>query len=292
MKRLSIFSLVIASLLLAACSKETAAPAAPAASTANPPAATPAIASERGIADMADRDTPVADVRPIEERVRSGFVSPGRPVEDAAAHPLRKPDQVIAWAGIDSGMSVIDLTAYSGYYSENLSWAVGPDGLVVAHNTPSVLARGEGATRIALEARLAANRLANIDTLEADFADLPGRYDPEFDAATLVNTFHDTYNFAGAEAAAAALDAIYQILSPGGFLLLIDHQGNPDTNNQQLHRIDPELVRAALTTAGFSIEGESDLLVNPEDDFAVSIFDPSVRGTSQRFIIKAVKPAN
>jgi predicted methyltransferase len=229
-----------------------------------------------------------AEAARIQIRVQNGFNSAGRPAADFQAHPRRKPEQVIAWAGITEGMEVIDIGASGGYYSENLAWAVGLEGWVIAQNIPGALDRFEGQNRQILDARLANLRLPQIEAKEIAYADLAAQFD-ELDAATMINIFHDVHNFQGV--GLELLEAIYSTLHPGGFLLLIDHVGLANNNNAELHRIDPDLVESLLKQAGFIVAEKSDLLEVASDNPNVSVFDPSVRGNTNRFIFKAVKPA-
>jgi predicted methyltransferase len=231
-----------------------------------------------------------AEAAQIQIKIQNGFYSAGRPTADLDAHPLRKPEQVIAWAGVNEGMSIIDIGAYGGYYSENLAWAVGLDGWVIAQNAPGELDRFGGRNRVTLETRLAGTRLPQIETIEIAYDEIADEFD-ELDAATFVNILHDIYNSQGEEASVAVLNAIYNTLLPGGFLILIDHLGLAGNDNTELHRIDPEIARQLLEQAGFVIEEESDLLAVADDNANVRIFDESVRGKTHRFIIKAVKPA-
>lgn len=231
-----------------------------------------------------------AETAQIQILVQSGFNSAGRPESDLDAHANRKPEQVLAWAGITEGMSVIDIAAAGGYYTENLAWAVGLEGWVIAQNTPGALDRFGGRNRTTLEQRLADYRLPQVEAYELSYAELTENFE-ELDAATFVNILHDVYNFQGEDAALNALTTIYDILLPGGFLLLIDHVGLAENDNSQLHRIDPNLVRSLLERAGFNLVAQSDLLANPYDDAAISVFDESIRGNTNRFIFKAVKPA-
>ena len=229
-----------------------------------------------------------AEAARIQIRVQNGFNSAGRPAADFQAHPLRKPEQVIAWAGITEGMEVIDIGASGGYYSENLAWAVGLEGWVIAQNIPGALDRFEGQNRLILDARLANLRLPQIESEEIAYSDLAEHFD-ELNAATMINIFHDVHNFQGV--GLELLEAIYSTLLPGGFLLLIDHVGLANNDNAELHRIDPNLVASLLEQAGFIVAEKSDLLEVASDNPNVSVFDPSVRGKTHRFIFKAVKPA-
>lgn len=82
-------------------------------------------------------------------------------------------------------------------------------------------------------------------------------------------------------------------MKPGGIVGIIDHVGLPgDTRDivNKLHRIDPAVVRADFEKAGFVLEGSSDLLRNADDDHSKLVFDPTLRGKSDRFVFKFRKP--
>ena len=82
-------------------------------------------------------------------------------------------------------------------------------------------------------------------------------------------------------------------MKPGGIVGIVDHVGPPgDTREvvEKLHRIDPAVVKADFTAAGFTLEAESPLLANPADDHGKLVFDPSVRGKTDRFVYRFRKP--
>ena len=58
----------------------------------------------------------------------------------------------------------------------------------------------------------------------------------------------------------------------------------------KLHRIDPAVIRADFERAGFVFDGESDLLRNAGDDHGKLVFDPSVRGKTDRVVYRFRKP--
>lgn len=214
---------------------------------------------------------------------------PDRPAADRARDADRRPAQVVAFLGVEPGMTAIDLVAFGGYYTEVLSLAVGPEGRVYAQNSPYVLKLRDGVADKEISARLAGDRLPNVERLDRDLKDAgiaPGSVDV---AVTALN-FHDIYNGRGPEAAAAFLAAVFGLLEPGGLLGLIDHAGNPGADNEKLHRIDEALVTAAVRSAGFEIEATSDILRNPDDDRSKSVFDPEIRGRTDRFVMRLRKP--
>jgi len=215
--------------------------------------------------------------------------APERSDEDKARDIHRKPGQVLNFLGLREGDTVLDIWAASGWYTEVLSVAVGPDGKVYSQNPAGVLAFNDGAYDKALTARLADGRLENVVRLDEAVADTTLAPESVDFAVTALN-FHDVYNREGRDAAVAFLEAILGVLKPGGTLGLIEHVGNAGADNTALHRIDSDLVRTAATDAGFIIEAESDLLAHPDDDHTRMVFDPSVRGNTDRIILRLRKP--
>jgi len=215
--------------------------------------------------------------------------APGRSDEDKARDIQRRPGQVLTFLGLRSGDTVLDIWASGGWYTEVLSIAVGPEGRVYSQNAPQVLLFSDGFYDKALTVRLANSRLANVVRLDEEVVNT-SLFPQSVDFVMTALNFHDVYNHQGAEAAGALLEAILNVLTPGGTLGLIDHVGNADADNTALHRIEPSLVRTAAMNAGFIIEAESDLLAHPEDDHSKGVFDPVVRGNTDRFVLRLRKP--
>jgi predicted methyltransferase len=222
------------------------------------------------------------------EALTAALARPDRPAADRARDAGRKPAEVIAFLGIAPGMTVIDLIAAGGYYTDVLSAAVGPTGKVYAQNTEYVLKMREGANEKAMTARLAGNRLPNVERLDRETSEL-GLAPGSLDAAVTALNFHDIYNGRGTEAAAGFLKAVFVALKPGGLLGLIDHSGGVG-NDEELHRIDEARVSAAAKAAGFAVEAGSDILRNPDDDRSKNVFAPEIRGKTDRFVLLLRKP--
>ena len=211
-----------------------------------------------------------------------------RPTEDKARDGGRKPAEVMTFLGVEPGMTVIDVIAASGYYTEVLSRTVGTGGKVYAQNPAAVLKFREGANDKALGQRLD-NRLPNVIRWDRETTAL-GIAPGSIDLAMTALNFHDIYNSAGKEAAVGFAKHIFDVLKPGAVFGVIDHEGAATADNPSLHRMQGGLALEALLEAGFSIESTSNTLRNSEDDLSKMVFDPSMRGKTDRFLIKAVKP--
>jgi predicted methyltransferase len=89
------------------------------------------------------------------------------------------------------------------------------------------------------------------------------------------------------------LAEIYKGIKPGGTLGIVDHQavsGSPAETGNTLHRIDSAIVIAELESVGFVLDGESNVLANPEDDHTKGVFDAEIRGRTDRYVLRFRKP--
>ncbi|WP_197675563.1 hypothetical protein [Pseudomonas prosekii] len=59
---------------------------------------------------------------------------------------------------------------------------------------------------------------------------------------------------------------------------------------QSLHRIDPASVRNEVEAAGFLLDAESNMLANKDDPRSIKVFDPPIKGETDRFVYRFVKP--
>ncbi len=222
--------------------------------------------------------------------LRALLGSENRAETDRLRDEGRRPADVVEFLGIERGMRVIDVIAAGGYYTEVLSLAVGEDGHVVAHNPHRVLKFRDGANEKAISTRLANNRLPNVTRLNKDFTELVPEDGP-FDAAITALNFHDIYNASGPEATVTILETVAGLLKPGAVFGIIDHVGEAGTDNEALHRIEISKVLESIEAAGLIVDSDSDLLRNEADDHSLLVFHESIRGKTDRFLLKVRTPA-
>ncbi|MEX2469886.1 MAG: methyltransferase domain-containing protein, partial [Pseudohongiellaceae bacterium] len=178
-----------------------------------------------------------------------------------------------------------------GYYTFILAKAVGPDGTVYAQNTPRGLNFEEDRQDItqgeALENKILRGNLDNVVHLvqRLEEIELPAQ---SLDAVIVAQVLHDYYN-PNPERALAMLEHIYSLLKPGGVAGVMDHVGLAGNDNRALHRMRIEDAVAVAEAAGFRVES-SDLLRNPNDLHARSIFDPRLNRNTDRFLLKLTRP--
>ena len=216
-----------------------------------------------------------------------------RPAEARALDESRKPAEVLQWLGVTRGMDVADLVSGTGYWAEIMAYIVGPTGSVTAYEPNQFYddAKG-GALWAGIKARTPGVTLVRYP-FEA-FAP-PAK---SLDAAIINLSYHDLYWESEKYKIPrtdpdAYVRALYTAMRPGGVVGVIDHvglAGNTRAIVDKLHRIDPAVVRADFERAGFRLDGTSDLLANPADDHTKLVFDPAIRGKTDRFMMKFVKP--
>jgi len=216
-----------------------------------------------------------------------------RPEEDRASDAGRQPAAVLEFFGVQPGNVVLEMWAGGGYYTDLLAHVVGENGKVVAHaNTPLLNFAGEAHTK-----RHADSRLPNTAILVAENNELALEAD-SFDVATIILNYHDLYwsseEYGWDQIDIPAFHAeLFKGIRPGGILGIVDHQaasGSPGETGTTLHRIDSAIVIAELTAAGFVLDGESDALRNAEDDHSKGVFDPEIRGKTDRYVLRFRKP--
>jgi len=198
---------------------------------------------------------------------------------------------VLAFFGVAAGMTVLDLNAATGWYAEILSRVVGPNGRVIAHNHPGARTTLPAAD---FEARYSGNRLPNVEQLFVRHNDVrlpPGNVD----VVLMSMVYHDTYWHRdgvdwGPIDRQALLESLRATLKPGGIVGVVDHYAaagqDPFESVMAVHRIDPAVVRRDFATAGFVLDGESDVLRTPTDDYSLSVFDDAVVGRTDRFVLR------
>jgi predicted methyltransferase len=220
-----------------------------------------------------------------EARLTAVLNSSDRSDADKALDAARQPVAVLGFLGLEEGMTVMDVMASGGWYTEVLSLAVGPQGKVLMQNSPAALARGTTAETVNNRVN---GRLNNVERVDNTFDALgvaPGSVDM---AITHLN-FHDVYN-ANPAAAMAMLAAVKDTLKSGGILGIADHRGNLGADNAALHRIPLDSVVQAATDAGFYVVGVSDALYVDSDPRTAGPFDESLGRNTDRILLKLMKP--
>jgi predicted methyltransferase len=222
----------------------------------------------------------------VTPEIRAVVASPDRSDADRKTDERRKPEMLLAFAGVRPGMKVLEVGAGAGYSAELLARSVGPHGVVYAHNSPEAIARF---IKTRFDERAAKPVMGYVVKLIRNFDDPVPDDVRNLDVVTMLFEYHDT--------PAMGIDRanmnrrIFDALKPGGYFVIADHSakaGAGVTGSKTLHRIEETVVRQEVEAAGFRFVAAADFLRNPDDPRDATSSRSPIR--VDEFVLKYMKP--
>ena len=211
--------------------------------------------------------------------VTKAISDPGRPASDTMQDEERHVADVVVFSQIKPGTKVVDLMPGTGYYTRIWSKIVGPKGHVW---TTLTFSSADKMNAIAADPAYG----GNITVLNVPQPELKT---PEpVDVVFTSRNYHDLHNKGGDPAPVNA--AVFNTLKKGGLFVVVDHRALPGVISESMHRMDPEVARKEIEAAGFKFVAKSEVLARADDPKNVPIFDPSVRGKTDNFMLVFRKP--
>jgi predicted methyltransferase len=217
--------------------------------------------------------------------ITAAVADSGRPAADTARDPLRKPVDMMVFAGVHPGERVLELIPGGGYFERIFSVAIGPKGTLV--EAIPVIGGSDASPK--------SNGIAK-DAHYTNIAEIPmtpyaiGASGP-YDLIWTSQNYHDLH-LTRLKIDIAALDKVlFASLKHGGVMVIVDHAATPGsgiTTTDALHRIDEDLVKSEMKAAGFVLVAESNVLRNPADDHTQRVF--SMHDKTDQFVLRWRKP--
>jgi predicted methyltransferase len=221
------------------------------------------------------------------DAVDAALTHAGRPPADLQRDALDHPAEVLGLLDIKPGMTVADVLAGSGYYSEILSYLVGPHGHVLLINNAAYDDWSDG-----LQTRLAGNRLPNVTHETVDLNDM--KLAPRsMDVVLLIKVYHDLYWVDSTGKwpkidVGSVLNQLARAMKPHGTLLLVDHSaktGHGSNDATTLHRIEESYAIKDFKKHGFKLIDKSDALRMPLDQRDENTYKGPMVGKTDRFVL-------
>jgi predicted methyltransferase len=210
-----------------------------------------------------------------------------RTIDDKKADENRHPKEMLDFSKVNPGDTVVDFFPGKGYFTRLFSSAVGPKGHVIAHVPKEV----EGAKFKPVEA--INSGIEGFKNVEVKVTPLTVAPAEKVDLIWTSQNYHDLHIKSFIEADVTAFNKmLFNMLKPGGHLVVVDHvaaNGATSVDIEKLHRIDPKQVRAEIEAAGFVFEAEDKTLLRNEDH-SLNVFDPAIRGKTDQFAYRFIKP--
>ena len=230
---------------------------------------------------------------PPQPDIAAAVAATTRTPDNVKLDESRKPAELLRFFGLSRGMQVLDLFGGNKYWAEIMAPAVGPKGHVTVWQPTQFLNDKRKADFDEFAARQ-----KNVSLISSPF-EAPKLPAKAFNFAIINLDYHDTY-WESTERKIPRQDpnvwlkAVYAAMKPGGIVGVVDHVALPNADTratvEKLHRIDPDVITADFKRAGFQLVGSSDLLRNPADDHSLLVFDPKIRGHTDRAIFRFRKP--
>jgi predicted methyltransferase len=220
--------------------------------------------------------------------VKAAIADPARPKDDRDADAIRAPADTLAFAGVRPGMTVVEMFPGGGYFTRMIGDVVGGKGRVVAIEN----AGWKGSVK-ADQALAAEPGRANVDLHVLPFGQLDAA-PASADVVWVTQNYHDLKIAQYGTVDTAEFNRrVFQALKPGGVYFILDHEAPNGTDTAgiaKLHRIEKAQVVREVTAAGFQLAEEGAFLRRPADDHTKPIFDAAIRGKTDQYALKFVKP--
>ena len=205
---------------------------------------------------------------PTDERLRAVITGEHRSAEKRARDAYRNPYETLTFFGLREDMTVLEINATGGWYTEIIAPVVAGTGKYFATMwDPDTSEWAQGAFYELAELIDADRELYG----DAEVVSISGdNFRPiEPGSADLVLTFRNIHNWMTSGSIHEMLEMMYVSAKPGGHLGIVEHRGNP------LIRQDPEAVSGYVNEghtirlaeeAGWQLVATSDINNNPMDD--------------------------
>ena len=225
--------------------------------------------------------------------VAAAVAAPGRNADNVKLDEGRKPAEVLTFFGLKKGMRVLDMFGANMYWAEIMAPVVGPRGKVTVWQ-PAQFLNEERSAKFAKFAK----RQKNVALISSPF-ETPELGTNAYDFMIMNLDYHDVYWESTERKISrmepdAWLKTLFAAMKPGAIVGIIDHVALPNGDTratvEKLHRIDPEVIKADFQRAGFELVGVRNFLRNPADDHSLVVFDPKVRGKTDRVAYRFRKP--
>lgn len=201
--------------------------------------------------------------RVAEGRARAVAAAADRSDADRKTDIRRRPVELLTFVDVKPGARILDIGAGSGYTTELLARAAGPDAQVWGQNDRGML---EKYVKAAYDDRAGAFKGATLNKYVSDFDNPVPPGAAPLDLVTIILFYHDIAYLPVDRA--LMLKRLHAAMKPGATLVIIDHSaraGDGVKVAQTLHRIEEATVRTELTAAGFELVADADFWRNPND---------------------------
>jgi predicted methyltransferase len=231
-----------------------------------------------------------SSVADVSDKLTAAMASDVRTSAELERDRNRKPQQTLAFFGLEDDMSVVEMIPGGGWYTKllvpilnekgNYYGAIGTGRI---ENNLSTLPGFERMAIVAKDAKLERPEGSRFYTLEASNLGVTD--------VDMVLTFRNYHNF-GDQGRAAMNKLAFDALKPGGIYGVVDHTARhmePMTDSNR-RRFDPVKAIKEIQDAGFVFVDFSNMHYKEDDELEYEVGARSVSGNTDRWTLKFMKP--
>ena len=196
--------------------------------------------------------------------LKGAIASEDRTPKNVQRDPFRNPYETLSFFGIESDMTVIELSPGGGWYTEILANYIHyPGTLIAAHFNADSDRAYYRRSRANFEEKISNNPMygrVEIVDLDSSLAD------PETVDAVL--TFRNLHNWLGRDSMRAVMKEAYNSLKPGGYFGVVEHRAPEGSSMEYMKKsgyVTQSLAIEKALEVGFVLVGTSEINANPND---------------------------
>lgn len=218
-------------------------------------------------ATVVEYTAPSADVF---ESVAAAAKSSHRSEVNILRNQYRHPEETLAFFGLESDMTVIEISPGTLWYTEILAPFLKQRGRLIAAAYDADLSG-----QPPYQARLTNQMIHRFENQALVFGGVEVvKFTPpksmalgDDGVADMVLTFRNSHGWVNDGSAEQAYQSFYKVLKPGGVLGVVQHRGDNRLlpSGKQSGYLSEEVVIAAAVNAGFVLEAKSEVNANPND---------------------------
>jgi len=220
--------------------------------------------------------------------IRKALGDMSRTMDSRLRDDRRMVELILRAGAAKQGGRVLDVASGGGYLALLFSGMVGETGHVDIHNTPGWIAQFPS---MEVERQQAVITRSNIGWVTKSWQELDAPAE-SYDVIVLGQVWHDVILEGGDYREMAK--RFFAMLKPGGRVVVEDHDAIPEMDLGRqvgLHRISHGDVTGQFLRAGFALM-EVVLIESAFDNRRFNVFQPTVRGRTDRFVAVFAKPAD
>jgi len=188
-----------------------------------------------------------------------------RSSKNIARDQFRHPLETLKFFGIESDMSVVELSPGGGWYTEILSIYLYEKGKLIAAAYDPSLSDYAKRSRESYEKKLSSKEIYNKVEVVNIFSKLSE--DGSIDA---VLTFRNVHNWLGEDGSEVkkVFQQAYAALKPGGILGVVEHRAKPGISIKEMKKsgyVTEELTINLAMEVGFNLSNKSEINANVKD---------------------------